>query len=220
MCVRDVLRVADLGSGGLVFGDHPADAFRQQGDVEGLVEDFVESSPHGHFQIDRGWFRTHQSNSDRVLVLGLASHVVRDNHSLLEANFGIDHDAIRIEYHGLHTSLKLAGCNLDLEPIAFRQTIAQAGNHREIEADEQNLARGLVFQLRQRHAVLIEEANQLLPRDAPVLAAGNPVATQTTAVEPLANGSRRHLADLRHLSGREHLLHLSLLAQLRAFRGF
>src|SRR5262249_13013399 len=62
-------------------------------------------------------------------------------------------------------------------------------------------------QLAQRHAVLFEEADEMLARDAAVLAAGDAVAAQPARIEPLAHRPGRDLADLRDLAGGKHLLH-------------
>ena len=65
----------------------------------------------------------------------------------------------------------------------------------------------------ERHAVLLHEADELVERDAAVLAAGDAVAVQGAGVEPLADGSRGDVADLGDFAGRQDVFHL--LGRLR-----
>src|SRR5262249_33090556 len=74
-------------------------------------------------------------------------------------------------------------------------------------ADDQHLVPALFLEVAHRHAVLLEEADEGLPGDAAILAAGDAVAAQPAGIEPLAHRPRRDLADFRDLAGGEHLLH-------------
>src|SRR4051812_36477668 len=65
----------------------------------------------------------------------------------------------------------------------------------------------LGFQVAERHAVLLEEAQQVLSGDATVLGAGDAISTQAARIEPLADGPGRDFADLRDLTGCEHFFH-------------
>jgi len=55
--------------------------------------------------------------------------------------------------------------------------------------------------------VFLEELDQILPRDAPVLAAGDPVALEAARVEPLAHRPWRDFTDFGDLACRENLHH-------------
>src|SRR4051812_40122593 len=55
------------------------------------------------------------------------------------------------------------------------------------------------MQLAQRHVVFLEEADQVLPGNPPVLRAGNAVPAQSAGVEPFANRPLGYLDDPGHL---------------------
>ncbi len=72
-------------------------------------------------------------------------------------------------------------------------------------ADDQHLGHRLVFEVAQGHAVLFEELDQILARNAAVLRSGDSVALQATGIEPLADRARGHFTDLGDLSSCEDL---------------
>src|SRR5262249_27317711 len=61
------------------------------------------------------------------------------------------------------------------------------------------------------HAMLLEEADEVLAGDAAVLAAGDAVAAEPARVEPFAHRAGRDFADFRDLAGGEDLLHCRAL---------
>ena len=66
----------------------------------------------------------------------------------------------------------------------------------------------LGFEVSQRHAVLLEEPQQMLAGDATILRAGDAISTQAARIEPLAHGPGRDFANLRDLAGCEHFFHV------------
>src|SRR5207248_173765 len=93
----------------------------------------------------------------------------------------------------------------------LRRQLAETVVEELLGADEQHLVPLLLLQLAERHPVFLEEADELLPGDAAVLAAGDAVALEAAGVEPLRNRPGRDLTDLGHLSGCEHLFHRETL---------
>src|SRR5437764_880164 len=65
----------------------------------------------------------------------------------------------------------------------------------------------LLLNLAQRHAVLLEETDEVFTGDAPVLAAGDAIAPEPAGVEPLADRPGRDFTDLRDLTGSKDLFH-------------
>ena len=53
--------------------------------------------------------------------------------------------------------------------------------------------------------MLLQKLDEIFSRDTSVLRAGDAISFEAAGVEPLANGSRGHLADLRDLACGEHL---------------
>lgn len=53
--------------------------------------------------------------------------------------------------------------------------------------------------------MLLQELDEILARDPPVLRTRNAISLESAGVEPLAHGSRGHLTDLCDLSCGEHL---------------
>ena len=66
----------------------------------------------------------------------------------------------------------------------------------------------LGFEVAQGHSMLLEEPQEMLPRDATILRAGDAITTQAARVEPLAYGPRCDFADFRDLAGCKDLFHL------------
>ena len=66
----------------------------------------------------------------------------------------------------------------------------------------------LGLEVTQGHSMLLEEPQEVLPRDPSILRAGDTIATQAARVEPLANRPGRDFADLRDLSGCKNFFHL------------
>src|SRR5690606_15138783 len=61
------------------------------------------------------------------------------------------------------------------------------------------------FEVAKRHAVFLEELNQVFARNPAVLGTRNPVSLEPPGVEPLADRARGHFTDLRDLSSCEDL---------------
>ena len=53
--------------------------------------------------------------------------------------------------------------------------------------------------------MLFEELDEVLAQNSTILQTQNAISLKPAGVEPLANGSRGHLTDLRDLSCGEHL---------------
>jgi hypothetical protein len=71
----------------------------------------------------------------------------------------------------------------------------------------------------QRHAVLLHETDQLIQRDAAVLAAGDAIPVQGAGIEPLADGSRCDAADLRDFAGGQNIFDLGRRRMVGAAAG-
>ena len=69
------------------------------------------------------------------------------------------------------------------------------------------LCQPFFFELAQRHAVFLEELDEMLAGDAAVLAAGDAVAAEPAGIEPFTHRPRRDLADLRDLAGGKDFFH-------------
>ena len=78
---------------------------------------------------------------------------------------------------------------------------------RGVGPDDQDFMIDLGLEVAQGHSMLLEEPQEMLPRDATILRAGDAISTQAARVEPLAHGPGRDLANLRDLAGCEHLFH-------------
>ena len=62
--------------------------------------------------------------------------------------------------------------------------------------------------------MLLEETNQVLTGDATVLGSGDPIPSQTTRVEPFADGAGCNFADLSYLSSSKDRPHGGLSNQI------
>src|SRR5207302_1691879 len=88
---------------------------------------------------------------------------------------------------------------------------------------DQDLVKPFFFEFSQRHPMFLEEFDEMLTRDAAILAARNPVATQSPRVEPFTHRPRRDFTNLRDLAGGKNFFHgrhsvnmISLCPQLGA----
>ncbi len=96
---------------------------------------------------------------------------------------------------------------LELVVVVLRQQLLHAVVEQLLGADEQHLVPLLFFEFAERHAVFLEEPDELLAGDAAVLAAGDAIPLQAAGIEPFGDGAGGNLTDLGDLSGGEHLFH-------------
>src|SRR5581483_3849561 len=85
--------------------------------------------------------------------------------------------------------------------------LADAVDEEFLGTDDEDLVPPFFFELAQRHPMFLEELDEVLAGNAAVLTAGNPVAAEPPGIEPLADGTGRHLTDFRDLAGGEHFFH-------------
>src|SRR5690606_41484231 len=80
----------------------------------------------------------------------------------------------------------------------------------------------LIFELPERHAVFLEEPDEVLAGDAAILGTGNAIAAKAAGVEPFADGAGCNFADLSYLSSSEDRPHGGLSNQIcvSRLRGF
>ena len=78
----------------------------------------------------------------------------------------------------LNAGFEAARGHLDLERPLDGQLLFQILDQQLILTDEQHLGHRLVLEVAQRHAVLFEELDQILPRDAAILAAWDAVTLE------------------------------------------
>ena len=116
--------------------------------------------------------------------------------------------AVGVEALGADARLEARGGRLDPEIVRLAKMVAQDRLERGVGADDQDFMINLGFQVAQGHSMLLEEPQEVLPRDATILRAGDAIATQAARVEPLAHGPRCDFADFRDLAGCKDFLHL------------
>jgi hypothetical protein len=95
---------------------------------------------------------------------------------------------------------RLCGTNVLRRQLAF-----EILDENLVLRDDEHLGHRLVFEVAQRHAVFLEELDQILARDPPVLRAGDAVTLEATRIEPFADRARGHFTDLSDLSSSEDL---------------
>src|SRR5262249_14583696 len=101
---------------------------------------------------------------------------------------------------GLHSGLKAAGGELVLVVFCLGEQLLETITEDLFSADNQESTAPFVFELAKWHAVSFQEFDELVAWNAPVLAAGDPVAAQPARIKPLAYRARGDLADPRHLA--------------------
>jgi hypothetical protein len=112
-----------------------------------------------------------------------------------------------VEAFGLDAGLEAAVGQLVLVVVVVGQQFLDAVDEQLLGADDQDLVPAFAFELAQRHAVFLEELDQVLAGDAAILAAGDPVAAQSPGIEPFADRARCDFTDFRDLAGRKHFFH-------------
>ena len=184
----------------------------QQGNVERLLEALVDVGP---VHRDLRAVVRQQGDHDGVGILRITAEVLTDLLGIDPADRVVHHDAIGMEALGLNASLETAGRHLNLERLFDRQLLLEILDQDLILPDEQHLRHGLVFEVAQRHAVLFQELDQVLPRDAAILAARNAVALEPTRIEPFAHRAGSNFTDLGDLACCENLHHLDSMWIIR-----
>src|SRR5262249_35707646 len=163
---------------------------------EGLLEAVVEAEREGLL----AGFVAGQGQQDRPLVVRALAQVLRNLPGLDAAEGHIDDDAIGMEALGPDPGLEARGRGLDTEVVALPEMFAEHGLERGVGPDDEDLVVDLGLEIPQGHPMLLEEPQEVFPRDPAILGAGDSIATQTARVEPLADGPGRDLADLRDLA--------------------
>src|SRR5205823_2094533 len=185
------------------------DLLPEQGDVERLLEDVVE--PVLAQLLRGGLVLAGQPDDQRPGVRLVLAEVGDDLDRLGPAQPEVDDDRVRVEAAGEDAGLEPAVGQRELEVFVFRQELPEPVVEELLGADEEHLVPLLFLQLPERHAVLFEEPDELLPGDAAVLAAGDAVPLEPAGVEPLRDGPGGDLTDLGNLAGGEHLFHREAL---------
>ena len=80
---------------------------------------------------------------------------------------------------------------LDPEVIALAKVLPEHGLERCIRPDHQDFIVNLGLQIAQGHSMLLEEPQEVLPRNAPILRTGDSITTQAARIKPLADGPGR-----------------------------
>src|SRR5262249_38552131 len=136
-----------------------------------------------------------QGDDERLLVGLVVAQGLGDLHGLVAAHGVIDDDRVGLELVGLAAGLEAGVGDGVLVVVVLGQLLAQALDEGRLCADDEDLVPALLFEAAQGHAVVFQEADQVVAGDAAVLAAGDPVAFQLARIEPLADRPRRDLTD-------------------------
>src|SRR5688500_7736922 len=170
-------------------------------DVEGLAQEPVEALGAEALGLVVGELAAHRDDLRELKVLvaldGLA-HLARVD----VAQVHLEEDNVRAELLGGDAGREAALGDLDLVLGLVLEDLLEHLDDVLLVVNDHD-ARLPGHQPVEGHAVLLHEADELVERDAAVLAAGDAVAVQRAAVEPLADSSRRDVADLGDLAGRE-----------------
>ena len=108
---------------------------------------------------------------------------------------------------GLEPALR----DLVLVVFILGQDFAKPFDEQLLRADDENFVPLFFFEFPERHAVFLEEPDELFAGNAAVLTAGDTVSAEPAAIEPLGHGPGRDLTDLRDLTRREHFFHWQAL---------
>lgn len=190
---------------GAFFFDQGADPFAQEGDVEGLLEEFVEAVGRQSFGI--GFVFAGQSNDHRRFVGRVAAKIAGDLQGFRAAHGQIDDDAVGMEAFGLDAGFETGVGDFELEVVVFGEDFLEAVDEELLGADDEDLVQAFFFELAQGHAVLFEELDEVFAGDAAILTARDAVSAQSARIEPLTHRPRRDFANLRDLSGGEDFFH-------------
>ena len=108
---------------------------------------------------------------------------------------------------GLDAGFEAAVGHLVLVVFGLGQQFLNTFDEKLLGTDDQDLVPPLLLEFPQRHAVLLEEPDQVLAGDAAVLAAGDAVAAEPTGIEPFTHRARCDLTNLRDLAGGKDFFH-------------
>src|SRR5579883_2772172 len=150
---------------GLLLRDQAAHALGQQGPIERLLERVVESQREG---LVTG-FIAGQGQQDRPLMVRALPQVLGDLTGFDPSQSHVDDDTVRVEAFGANARLESRGGRLDPEVVGLAQMLAQDRLERSIGADDQHLMINLGLEIAQGHSMLLEEAEEMLPRNATIL---------------------------------------------------
>src|SRR5262249_51756006 len=149
-----------------------------------------------------------QGQQDRALMVRTLAKILRDLTGFDASQGHIDDDAVGVEALGADARLEARGGRLDPKVVGLPEMLAQERLERSIGTDDQDLMINLGFEVAQGHSMLLEESQEMFPRNATILRAGDSITTQAARIEPLAHGPRCDFADLRDLAGCKDFLHL------------
>src|SRR5262249_19692678 len=142
-----------------------------------------------------------------LLELRIAAEVLSDLKRLAAAHGQIDDDRVGVEGFGLNPGLEAAMSEFVLVLLIVGKEFLHPINEELLGSNDQDFVPALLFEFTQRHAVFLEEPDQVLAGNAPVLAAGDAVAAEPAGVEPLAPGAGRDFSILRALRGGKDFFH-------------
>src|SRR5207302_10450169 len=108
---------------------------------------------------------------------------------------------------GLDAGLAAAIGNLVSVILGVGEQFLNALDKEFFGADNQDLVPPLLLEFPERHAVFLEEPDEVLTGDAAVLTARDSVATEPAGVEPFTHRARRDLTDFRDLAGGKNFFH-------------
>ncbi len=141
-------------------------------------------------------------------MIGALAKILRDLTGFDASQGHVDDDAVGVKALGTNPRFEARGSRLDTEIVGFAEMVTKDGLERSVSPDNQHLMINLGFEVAQGHSMLLEEPQEMLPRDATILRAGDAITTQAARVEPLAHGPRCDFADFRDLAGCKDLFHL------------
>jgi hypothetical protein len=188
-----------------LLGDR-LDAFAEQGDVEGLLEDFVETVFDQLFGF--GFVFAGEADDQRGGVGVVPAEIADNLNRLAAAETQVDDDRVRMEALGERAGFETRVGQFVFEVFALGERFLDSVVEEFFGADEEHLVPFFLFEFTQRHAVFLQEPDELLAGNSAVLAARNPVAFQAPGVEPFRHGPGGHLTDLGDLAGGEHFFHV------------
>ena len=112
------------------------------------------------------------------MMIGALAKILRDLTGFDAAQGHVDDDAVGMEALGTDSRLESRSRRLDPEIVGLAKMVTKNRLERAIGPDHQYLMINLGFEVAQGHSVLLEEPQEMLPRDATILRAGDAITTQ------------------------------------------
>lgn len=186
--------------------DEGLDPFREENRVERFAERFIQNRP---VEPTCVVVVGQESDLDDIVVLGIFSQILSDHQSFATSHGEVDDDAIGMERFSLNSGFETTVGEIELEIIAAH-TVDESGLDVRFGTDEEDFSDGFVFKFPERHTVLFEESDEVFAWNPSVLRTGNTVSAEAAGIEPFADGSRGHFADLGYLTSSKDRLHRRL----------